>query len=175
MAFHPRSHLEAHELRGYSVVHGLTARTVGSAERPVTLEHVQEVTEPLAALLLELPQRDLGGALPEWDDLVAQTSYARGLGTAWTTGHLAYERQVAEVLGLPDNVRQGALVPTAHLLGTSLRPARRRPFEEVLHIDHWSTADRPAHVVDADVVMLTRAEEKGRIPTLGGCTLCSSK
>ncbi|MEV1287416.1 nitroreductase family protein [Micromonospora sp. NPDC049679] len=78
-----------------------------------------------------------GSLLPAvWSYMLAARS--RGLGTAWTTVHLAYERQVAEVLGLPDNVRQGALIPTAHVLGTEFRPARRRPVEEVLYVDRWS-------------------------------------
>ena len=61
----------------------------------------------------------------------------RGLGTAWTTLHLRYEREVAELLGLPDDVRQGALIPTAHYLGETFRPAPRQPLDEVLHLDAW--------------------------------------
>jgi nitroreductase len=38
---------------------------------------------------------------------------ARGLGTAWTTLHLQYETEIAALLGLPDDVRQGVLIPTA--------------------------------------------------------------
>ncbi|MFI7604136.1 nitroreductase family protein [Micromonospora sp. NPDC049366] len=62
---------------------------------------------------------------------------ARGLGTAWTTLHLTYEAEVAELLGLPEEVRQGALVPTAWYTGEGFRPARRQPLDEVLHVDHW--------------------------------------
>ena len=47
----------------------------------------------------------------------------RGLGTAWTTLHLQYEREVAEVLELPDDVHQGTLIPTAHYTGETFRPA----------------------------------------------------
>ena len=61
----------------------------------------------------------------------------RGLGTAWTTLHLRYEREVAELLGLPDDVRQGALIPTAHYLGETFRPAPRQPLDQVLHLDAW--------------------------------------
>ena len=46
-------------------------------------------------------------------------------------------REVAEVLGLPANVRQGALIPTAYYTGASFRPAARVPLEEVLHLDRW--------------------------------------
>jgi nitroreductase len=62
---------------------------------------------------------------------------ARGLGTAWTALHLAYEREVAGLLGLPEDVRQGSLIPTAYYTGETFRPARRRPLEEVLHLDRW--------------------------------------
>ena len=48
---------------------------------------------------------------------------ARGLGTAWTTLHLRYEQEVAELLGLPEHVRQGALMPTAYYTGETFRPA----------------------------------------------------
>jgi nitroreductase len=70
-----------------------------------------------------------------WSYMLA--ARARGLGTAWTTLHLAYEREVAELLGLPDDVRQGALVPTAYYTGETFRPAPRQPLEEVLHLDRW--------------------------------------
>jgi nitroreductase len=33
---------------------------------------------------------------------------ARGLGTSWTTLHLLYEKEVAELLGIPDNITQVA-------------------------------------------------------------------
>ena len=62
---------------------------------------------------------------------------ARGLGTAWTTLHLAYEDEVAAILGLPDGIRQAALIPTAYYTGTDFRPAARQPLDEVLHWDRW--------------------------------------
>ncbi len=63
---------------------------------------------------------------------------ARGLGTAWTTFHLRYERQAAEVLGIPyDEVMQAALIPVAHTVGTEFRPAARAPLAHVLHWECW--------------------------------------
>ena len=62
---------------------------------------------------------------------------ARGLGTAWTTLHLQYETEIAGLLGLPDDVRQGALIPTAYYTGDTFRPAARRPLADVLHVDRW--------------------------------------
>jgi nitroreductase len=77
-----------------------------------------------------------GSLLPAaWSYMLA--ARARGLGTAWTTLHLRYEQEVADVLGIPADVRQGVLIPTAYHTGDGFRPAARVPLEEVLHVDHW--------------------------------------
>jgi nitroreductase len=90
-----------------------------------------------------------GGELPAgnqaglWASLLpAAWSYmlaarARGLGTVWTTLHLNHEREIAEILGLPPDVRQAALIPTAYAIGTDFKPAARQPIENVLHVDRW--------------------------------------
>ncbi len=77
VAYHPTSHVELHEDRGYAHLHGLVARPVGDARTPLTTADLDDIHEPLAALLLELPQREIGGPLPEWDELSAQTTWAR--------------------------------------------------------------------------------------------------
>ena len=77
-----------------------------------------------------------GSLLPAvWSYMLAARS--RGLGTAWTTLHLAYEREVAELLGIPDDFRQGALIPTAYYTGDGFRPASRVPLDDVLHVNGW--------------------------------------
>ena len=111
VAFHPTAHVELHEGRGYAHLHGLVARLLGDRRALVELADLEAVHEPLGALLLELPQREIGGALPEWDDLVAQTSWARDRGVAV---HLdgarlweclpAYGRPAADVATLFDTV-----------------------------------------------------------------------
>jgi threonine aldolase len=111
VAFHPRAHVEVHERKGYAVVHGLTGLLLGDSDRLVTTDDLLAVREPLAAVLWELPQRDLGGLLPEWDDLVAQTTWARERGIA---AHLdgarlweaqpCYGRPHAEIAALFDTV-----------------------------------------------------------------------
>ena len=63
---------------------------------------------------------------------------ARGLGSVWTTHHLDYEREAADVLGIPfDEVTQIALIPVAYTVGTDFKPARRNPLETVLHWQTW--------------------------------------
>ncbi len=78
-----------------------------------------------------------GSVLPAaWSFMLAARN--RGLGTVWTTPHLHYEREAAEVLGLPhDRVLQTALIPVAHTVGTDFRPGRRVPAAEVMHWDAW--------------------------------------
>ena len=65
----------------------------------------------------------------------------RGLGTCWTTLHLAYEQQVAEILSLPyDDCVQVALIPVAHTIGTDFRPGMREPLDKLLHWNEWKGA-----------------------------------
>lgn len=63
----------------------------------------------------------------------------RGLGSCLTTAHLAYEREIAELLGIPyDEVTQVAMVPVAHLLPGRDRPGRRTPAAELTSWDRWA-------------------------------------
>jgi nitroreductase len=65
---------------------------------------------------------------------------SRGLASAWTTMHLHAEEDVAEILGVPDDVTQIALIPVAHAIGDDFRPALRQPLEDVLYWDRWGGA-----------------------------------
>lgn len=76
VAFHPTCHLELHEQSGYRVLHGLRGLLVGGAHRPLSRADLDGVREPVAALLLELPQREIGGQLPSWEELMAQCDWA---------------------------------------------------------------------------------------------------
>ena len=78
-----------------------------------------------------------GSIMPAaWSFMLAARS--RGLGTVWTTFHLAYEQEAAELLGIPyDEVMQAALIPVAHTLGTEFKPAVRAPLETMVHWDRW--------------------------------------
>jgi threonine aldolase len=77
----------------------------------LTTEDLDDVNEPLAALLLELPQREIGGSLPDWAQLRAQTAWARDRGVAvhldgarlWESAPY-YGRTPAEVAALFDTV-----------------------------------------------------------------------
>jgi nitroreductase len=70
-----------------------------------------------------------------WSFLLALRS--RGLGSVWTTMHLAKESEVADLLGIPDTVTQAALFPVAYTIGTDFRPASRPPAETITFWNSW--------------------------------------
>jgi nitroreductase len=70
-----------------------------------------------------------------WSFLLALRS--RGLGSVWTTMHLAREREVAGLLGIPATVTQAALFPVAYTIGTHFRPASRPAAETITFWNTW--------------------------------------
>jgi nitroreductase len=120
------------------------ARVATSADH--LAEHMGEVPVLVLACITVGDELPAGNQAGLWGSLLpAAWSYqlaarARGLGTAWTTLHLAYEREIGELLGIPPQVRQGVLLPTAYFTGETFRPAPREPLDTVLHIDTWSTS-----------------------------------
>lgn len=64
---------------------------------------------------------------------------ARGVGSAWTTLHLAYEKEVAALLGIPERFTQAALIPVAYYTGTGFKPAERIPVRERTSWNAWGT------------------------------------
>jgi len=71
-----------------------------------------------------------------WSFMLA--ARARGLGTSWTSLHLAYEREAAEILGIPyGRVMQVALIPVAYTIGTEFKRGPRKPADKRIHWDGW--------------------------------------
>jgi threonine aldolase len=111
VAFHPTCHLEIHEQKGYAFLHALHARLIGERTRLITLDDLCATAGPIGALLLELPQREIGGQLPSWADLEAHTAWARERGIVvhmdgarlWECRPF-YQRSYAEIAGLFDSV-----------------------------------------------------------------------
>jgi len=109
------------------------------------LEHIHEVPVLLVPCVFDrvdnLPTVEQastwGSILPAtWSFMLA--ARARGLGTCWTTWHLYFEQEAAEVLDIPyEQVTQAALIPVAYTLGTSFKPAPRIPLQSVVHWDRW--------------------------------------
>jgi threonine aldolase len=162
-AAHPQCHLEVWEQQGYAVVHGLRFQPVGDRHRLITLADLAAVAEPLAAAVWELPQRDIGGLLPEWDDLVAQTEAVRERGAAihldgarlWEA-QTYYQRPFPEIVALFDTayvsfykglqgVGGAALAGDAALVAEA-RVWRRRLGGDVY--DAWPLALTALHGLD---------------------------
>ena len=78
-----------------------------------------------------------GSLLPAvWSFMLA--ARARGLGTCWTTLHLAFEQEAAELLGIPyDQVTQALLTPLAYTKGTDFKPGDRKSHDGIVHWDTW--------------------------------------
>ncbi len=78
-----------------------------------------------------------GSVIPAaWSFMLA--ARARGIGTAWTTLHLNFEKEIAELIGIPyDQFMQVALIPVAYTKGTDFKPAYRPPVENIMHFDTW--------------------------------------
>ncbi len=86
------------------------------------------------------PMTMLGGMYgsifpPVWSFQLALRS--RGLGSALTTLHLLHEKEAAEILGIPDNVLQVALLPVGYTKGTDFKRAQRPPVANITHWDQW--------------------------------------
>lgn len=167
VAFHPTCHLELHERKGYELLHGLRATLVGDADHIITLADLHATPEPLAALLLELPQREIGGQLPSWEALVEQTSWARSRGAAahmdgarlWEAAP-AYGREYAEVASLFDSVYVSFYKGIGALAGAALAG----PADFVAEARIWQRRHGGNLVQLYPYVLSARAALRERLP-----------
>jgi threonine aldolase len=74
VAFHATSHLELHEQKAYEALFSISKCIVGSPTSVLTLPDVEAALgrhwKQPGMLLLELPQREIGGQCMSWADLV---------------------------------------------------------------------------------------------------------
>jgi nitroreductase len=139
----------------YRDVAGDYMLTAGARATDPQTRRVYESAHALTGILAEVPVHVIPCIARRFDDapLVASASAwasiipaawsfqlalrSRGLGSVWTTLHLARERDVAEILGIPESVTQAALLPVAHTIGTDFKPAVRPPPETVTWWNTW--------------------------------------
>jgi nitroreductase len=101
---------------------------------PCVEARVEAVEAPMAVLFQASTYASIIPAA--WSFMLAARS--RGLGTCWTTLHLLYEKEAADILGIPlEKVTQVALIPVAYTKGTKFRSAARKPLGDVLHLEAW--------------------------------------
>ncbi len=144
----------------YEQMEGINAATVYQGDDPDRQETQQKVMSSAAHLAAELHRVPVllipcapraavsgppasaaagyGSILPAvWSFMLAARE--RSLGTAWTTLHLFFEEEVAEILGIPhDDWAQVALIAVGWSDGTDFRPAAREPLDTVVSWDRWS-------------------------------------
>lgn len=107
------------------------------------IDHLAEVPALVIPLRLDRPGPTnngsagfYGSVLPGvWSFQMAARS--RGLGSCWTTFHLGYEREISELLGIPESVTQVALLPVAYYTGNTFHPAPRRDVGEITFLNQW--------------------------------------
>lgn len=75
VAYHGTCHLEIHEEDGLKQLHGIKTILLGEEDRLFTLEDLKAVKETIAAVVIELPQREIGGQLPSFEELTKITEY----------------------------------------------------------------------------------------------------
>jgi nitroreductase len=120
-----------------------TARVMDSAG--YLFEHIGQVPAMLIPCLSGRLQTSspsalasqIGSIIPAaWSFMLA--ARARGLGSVWTTVHLALEEEAADLLGIPyAEITQLALIPFGYVTGDPFKPARREPLDLVTHWDSW--------------------------------------
>ena len=125
-------------------------------ELPTAMERMASSARYLADRMHEVPamvipcvegridQRSSEGQAAGWGSIVQAgwsfclAARARSMGTCWTTLHLTYEREVAEILGIPfAEVTQTSLITLGYTLGTDFKAAARGDLSEVVRWDHW--------------------------------------
>ncbi|OCT12017.1 threonine aldolase [Paenibacillus pectinilyticus] len=111
VAYHPLSHLEIHEEDGLKELHQIESILLGEKDRLIRLDEILEMQADIACLLIELPQREIGGQLPPYEELVAISAHCRAKGIKL---HLDgarlyevlpfYQKTAAELCALFDSV-----------------------------------------------------------------------
>ncbi|CAH8205353.1 beta-eliminating lyase-related protein [Vibrio aestuarianus] len=69
VAMHESSHIFRHERQGYQLQNRFNILTIGDMFRPWTLKDLKQWPDDIAAVLYELPMREIGGQLPTWQQL----------------------------------------------------------------------------------------------------------
>lgn len=77
VAYHPLSHLEIHEEDGLKELHGIHSVLLTDKDSVIQLADIEAMDKDVSCVLLELPQREIGGQLPDFETLQAISKYCR--------------------------------------------------------------------------------------------------
>jgi len=90
---------------------------------------------------LRAPGAAYASILPAVQNLLL-AARALGLGTTLTTLHRAFDGELRALLDLPTTIEPVVLVPLGFPRGR-FGPTRRRPVDEIAHLDRWGMPFRP--------------------------------
>ena len=82
------------------------------------------------------PSRSSGASIYPAVQNMLLAARALGLGATLTTRHLAYEKEVEAILGLPPGVHSYAIIPIGYPLG-NFGPVGRGTLADVVYQDRW--------------------------------------
>tara|TARA_B100001063_G_scaffold231436_1_gene245559 strand:+ start:3688 stop:4788 length:1101 start_codon:yes stop_codon:yes gene_type:complete len=77
VAMHESSHIMRHERQGYQLQNRFSVLPVGNVFRTWNVDDLKAWPDEIAAALYELPMREIGGQLPEWEELEAIKQYCK--------------------------------------------------------------------------------------------------
>ncbi|HSJ39040.1 MAG TPA: aminotransferase class I/II-fold pyridoxal phosphate-dependent enzyme [Planococcus sp. (in: firmicutes)] len=77
VGYHPLSHLEIHEEDGLKELHGIQTVLLTDRDSVIQLADIKAMDQGVSCVLLELPQREIGGQLPDFETLQAISAYCR--------------------------------------------------------------------------------------------------
>lgn len=111
VAYHPLCHLEIHEQDGLKKLHPIKTVLIGQKNKLFTLDEVKNLGNDVKVLLIELPQREVGGLVPTYNELTAISAYCKeeGIKLHLDGARLLevlpyYEKSAAEICALFDSV-----------------------------------------------------------------------
>ncbi|TDL31100.1 low specificity L-threonine aldolase [Jeotgalibacillus sp. S-D1] len=111
VAYHPLSHLEIHEEDGLKELHCIESVFLTDRNRVIDLSDVMKMEDGVAAVLLELPQREIGGQLPSFKTLKEISQFCRDKqirlhldGARLLEVLPYYQKSAAEVCALFDSI-----------------------------------------------------------------------
>jgi threonine aldolase len=111
VALHPTSHIFVHEGSNFQLLDHFDALQAGDRHRPWAAADIAAIPDPLSAVGLEIPMRELGGQLSDWDELEAIKAHCRAHdihlhmdGARLWEAAAGYGRGVAEIAAGFDSV-----------------------------------------------------------------------
>jgi nitroreductase len=97
----------------------------------------------LVCTLAEGPSEEIAGQVAYYGSILPAAwslmlaLRARGLGATWTTLLSSRQREVAEILEMPESVVNTVMLPVGYTKGAKLRRADRLPAQRVTFWDAW--------------------------------------